>query len=92
MIQIDIHVGHVFALWIENTSESYLPSYKATYAVAKKAQKKIWGFNGTRTHDLHDTGALLYQLSYMYEALEAGQEQVQFIPVLWREWNDMYMT
>ena len=52
----------MYALWIENTSESYLPSYKATYAVAKRAQKK--GFNGTQTHDLLDTGAMLYQLSY----------------------------
>ena len=45
------------------------------------------GSNGTQTHDLHDTGAMLYQLSYrymyMYEVLlEASQEQVQFIPVI----------
>ena len=33
-------------------------------AVAKKAQKKIWGSNGIETHDLCDTGAMLYQLSY----------------------------
>ena len=41
MIQIDIYVGHVYALWIENTSESYLPRYEATYAVAKRAQNKF---------------------------------------------------
>ena len=39
----------------------------------------VFGFN---THDLHDTGAMLCQLSYtvyMYEPLlEAGQERVQF--------------
>ena len=28
----------------ENTSESDLHSYEATKAVAKKAQKKVWGF------------------------------------------------
>ena len=44
-----------------------------------KAQKKFWGSNRIRTYDLHDTSAMLCQLSY--EALlEAGQEQVEFIP------------
>ena len=33
--------------------------------------KKFWGFNGIRTHDLCDTGAMLYQLSYE-ASLEAG--------------------
>ena len=48
--------------------------YEATKAVAKKAQKKSWSFmpNGIRTHDLRDTGAMLYQLSYE-ASLEAGQ-------------------
>ena len=32
--------------------------------VAKKAQKNLKGFNGIRTHDLCDTGVMLYQLSY----------------------------
>ena len=32
---------------------------------------------------------MLYQLSYE-ASLEAGQERVQFIPVIWREW-DVYM-
>ena len=27
-------------------------------------KKKNWGLNGFRTHDLCDTGAVLYQLSY----------------------------
>ena len=27
-------------------------------------KKKNQGFNGIRTHDLRDTGAMLYQLSY----------------------------
>ena len=70
------------ALWIENTSESDLH----TKAVAKKAQKKFWGFNGIRTHDICDTSAMLYRLSY--EALlEAGQVRVQFIPAIRREWD-----
>ena len=33
------------------------------------------------THDLHGIGAILYQ-SYK-ASLEAGQEQVQFIPIIW---------
>ena len=35
-------------------------------AVVNKAQKKIWGFNGIRTHDHRgDTGAMLYRLSFI---------------------------
>ena len=44
------------------------------------------GFNGIRAHNLCDTGAMLYQLSY-----EASLEADQDLPVIWREWNDVYM-
>ena len=71
------------------TSERNTCSCVATKAVANKALKKFWGFNGIRTHDLRDTGAMLYQLSYE-ASLEAGQVQVQFISVVWREWHDVY--
>ena len=48
-----------------------------------KAQKKLWGFNRIQTLDICNTDAMLSQLSY--EALlEAGQEQVQFVTVIWR--------
>ena len=70
-------ISHTYALQIKNTSESDPQIYKATEAVAKKAQKKFWGFNRILTHDLHNTTAMLYQLSYE-ASLEAGQEQVQF--------------
>ena len=33
---------------------------------------------------------MLYQLSYE-ASLEAGQVRVQFIPVIGREWHDVYM-
>ena len=36
----------------------------ATYAVAKRKPEKHSGLNGIRTHDLCDTDAVLYQLSY----------------------------
>ena len=66
----------IFAKWWRHTLGLY------------KAQKK--GFNGIWTHDLHDTGAMLYQLSY--EALlEACQERVQFISVIWREGGDVHL-
>ena len=38
----------------------------------KESPEKFWGSNEIQTHDLRDTGAMLYQLSY--EALlVAGQ-------------------
>ena len=40
--------------------------------------------------DLRDTSAMFYQLSYE-ASLVAGQERVQFIPFIWREWNDVHM-
>ena len=36
----------------------------ATEAVAKGKPEKNSGLNGIRTHDICDTGAVLYQLSY----------------------------
>ena len=39
----------------------------------KKKPEKNQGFNGIRTHDLRDTGAMLYQLSYEATHWEQGQ-------------------
>ena len=39
----------------------------------KEEALKIQGFNGIRTHDLRDTGAMLYQLSYEATHWEQGQ-------------------
>ena len=58
-------------LQINNTNGSDPCSYEVT-AVTNKAQKKFWDSNGIQTHDLCDTGTMLYWLSY--EALlEAGR-------------------
>ena len=38
-----------------------------------RSLKKNQGFNGIRTHDLRDTGAMLYQLSYEATHWEQGQ-------------------
>ena len=48
-----------------------LLSYKWKWS----SQKKFWGSNGIWTHDLCDTGTMLYQLSYK-ALLESGQVQV----------------
>ena len=54
--------------------------------------KKIFAFvrpDGIRTHPPR-AGAILYWLSYeVYTG--AGQVRVQFIPVIWREWCEMYV-
>ena len=39
----------------------------------KKPEKQNQGFTGIRTHDLRDTGAMLYQLSYEATHWEQGQ-------------------
>ena len=39
----------------------------------EEAWKRNQGFNGIRTHDLRDTGAMLYQLSYEATHWEQGQ-------------------
>ena len=39
----------------------------------EEAWKKIQGFNGIQTHDLRDTGVMLYQLSYKATHWEGGQ-------------------
>ena len=39
----------------------------------ERASLKKQGFNGIRTRDLRDTGAMLYQLSYEAKHWERGQ-------------------
>ena len=45
----------------------------------KEEAWKNQGFNGIRTRDLRDTGAMLYQLSYEATHWERGQ-LIEFIP------------
>ena len=42
-------------------------------AIGMKKPEKNQGFNGIRTRDLRDTGAMLYQLSYEATHWERGQ-------------------
>ena len=53
----------------------------------EEACKKNHGFNGIRTRDLRDTGAMLYQLSYEATHWEWGHF-VEFISSR-EEWNDV---
>ena len=53
----------------------------------KEEAWKNQGFNGIRTRDLRDTGAMLYQLSYEATHWERGQF-VEFISSR-QEWNDV---
>ena len=46
--------------------------------------KKYQGFNGIRTRDLRDTGAVLYQLGYEATHWEQGQ-YIEFISPVTRE-------
>ena len=52
--------------------------------------KEAWknqGFNGIRTRDLRDTGAMLYQLSY--EATHWERGQFYWVHISHEEWNDV---
>ena len=53
----------------------------------RSLKKKNQCFNGIRTRDLRDTGAMLYQLSYEATHWERGQ-LVEFISSR-EEWNDV---
>ena len=58
----------------------------------KEEAWKIQGFDGIRTRDLRDTGAMLYQLSY--EATHYIGSEVNllssYLPVQWK-WYEVYM-
>ena len=56
----------------------------------EKKKKKNQGFNGIRTRDLRDTGAMLYQLSYEVTHWERGQF-VEFIFSRAVKWCEVYM-
>ena len=56
----------------------------------EEAWKKNQGFNGIRTRDLRDTGAMLYQLSYEATHWERGQF-IEFISARAVKWCEVYM-
>ena len=56
----------------------------------RSLKKKNQGFNGIRTRDLRDTGAMLYQLSYEATYWERGQF-IEFISSRAVKWCEVYM-
>ena len=52
----------------------------------KEEARKNQGFNGIRTHDLRDTGAMLYRLTYKATHWERGQF-IEFISPVTSEIN-----
>ena len=54
----------------------------------KEEAWKNQGFNGIRTRDLRDTGAMLYQLSYEATHWERGQF-IEFIPSRAVKWCEV---
>ena len=68
---------------VKNDHRSKFSNLSSWKAEAWKNQ----GFNGIRTRDLRDTGAMLYQLSYEATRWERGQ-LVEFISSR-EEWNDV---
>ena len=64
----------------------------------KEEAWKNQGFNGIRTRNLRDTGAMLYQLSYEATRWERGQFIIlsSYLPVQWNDevffiWNNSYL-
>ena len=60
------------------------------YSNLSNRKEEAWknqGFNGIRTRDLRDTGAMLYQLSYEATHWDRGQF-IEFISSR-EEWNDV---
>ena len=56
----------------------------------KEEAWKNQGFNGIRTRDLRNTGAMLYQLSYEATHWERGQF-IEFISSRAAKWCEVYM-
>ena len=89
-ISLHVHairrVARLRVIWV-----SHITSERDLRRIAKKAQKNTWDSNGIGTNDPHDTGLMLYQLSYETSLEAVGQERVQFVLVVWREWNEACM-
>ena len=55
---------------MKNDHRSKFSNFKQ---LERRSLKKNQGINGIQTHDLRDTGAMLYQLSYEATHWERGQ-------------------
>ena len=65
--------------------------HRSKFSNLSNWKEKNQGFNGIRTRDLRDTGAMLYQLSYEATHWERGQ-LIEFILFPWGvKWREVYM-
>ena len=69
-------------------------NHRSKFSKLSSWTEEAWknqGFNGIRTRDLRDTGAMLYQLSYEARHWERGQF-VEFVNLPWGvKWCEVYM-
>ena len=70
-------IYEIINIWtaVVDESEEWSSQYIFQFKQLEKTEKpeKKQGFNGVRTRDLRDTGAMLYQLSYEATHWERGQ-------------------
>ena len=83
LVKSQLRLSTVFVIKVKNDHRSKFSNLSNWKEEAWKNQ----GFNGIRTCDLHDTGAMLYQLSYEATHWERGQF-IEFISPV-RSENDM---
>ena len=68
-----IHICTAVVYKSEEWSSQWIFQFKQLERRSLKKKKKNQGFSGIRTHDLRDTGAKLYQLSFEATRWERGQ-------------------
>ena len=80
-----LRISHLTTYFIVKVKNDHRSKF-SNLSNCKEEAWKNQGFNGIRTRDLRDTGAMLYQLSYEATHWERGQRTEFISPV---EWNDM---
>ena len=73
MMRSIYEIIHIFDLRLSIKVKNDHRSKFSNLSNWKEEARKNQGFNGIRTRDLHDTGAMLYQLSYEATHWERGQ-------------------
>ena len=88
-VNLEITTTEVIQRWFESEmwSSQWIFQFKQ---LERRSLKKNQGFNGIRTRDLRDTGAMLYQLSYEATHWERGQF-IEFISSRAVKWCEVYM-
>ena len=78
---------HIWTAVVDESEDWYHRSKFSNLSNRKEEAWKNQSFNGIRTRDLRDTGAMLYQLSYEATHWERGH-LTEFISSR-EEWNDV---